>query len=126
MNIFIDSNNHLNIDITFSVNNTILLNYFSDLMYSLFNKLFKDFFDIRTGITYPFETGGYSGCLILGESHINWHTFPENGLLKMQIYSCKDIENKVSEVLKELYTVLNPISIEYSFSNNDLKTYSYK
>ena len=115
MNNFNDSNNHLHITVT--LDNPILLkNNFSNLMKVGFEKFFSEFFDVRTSLDYPFETGGYSGVLILGESHVNWHSFPEDHLMKIDIYSCKDIENKISVLFDGLSSLLGTNDIVYKFT----------
>ena len=115
MNIFNDSNSHLHITVT--LDNPILLkNNFSNLMKVGFEKFFSEFFDVRTSLDYPFETGGYSGVLILGESHVNWHSFPEDHLMKIDIYSCKDIENKISVLFDGLSSLLGTNDIVYKFT----------
>lgn len=115
MNNFNDSNSHLHITVT--LDNPILLkNNFSNLMKVGFEKFFSEFFDVRTSLDYPFETGGYSGVLILGESHVNWHSFPEDRLMKIDIYSCKDIENKISVLFDGLSSLLGTNDIVYKFT----------
>lgn len=113
-----DANNFLNISLYFtgSKSSIILDKLFSYKFCCKMEDYFKQFFDVKTYIHYPFKTGGFSGCLILGESHVNWHSFPESNLLKIQIYSCKDIENKIKEILDGLYVLLEPLSIVYDFS----------
>lgn len=124
---FIDANNHLNIDLFFEQLQVVTLkNFFSDLTLQSFDKFFREFFDVRDGMEYKFETGGYSGCLILGESHINWHSFPEDNLLKIDIYSCKDIENKVDNVLEGLYNLMNASYINYSFTKGSKNNVRYQ
>lgn len=63
----------------------------------------KDYFTIKTEVLYPFEYGGHSGCFILGESHCNWHTYPEDNFLSIDIYSCKGISMQITEDLKTKY-----------------------
>lgn len=36
------------------------------------------------------DPGGWSGFVILQESHISIHTFPKRGYLSMDVYTCKD------------------------------------
>lgn len=57
---------------------------FSDLL----RELMGSFYDIKSRLVYPFPYGGHSGCFILGESHLNWHTWPEEGRLDVNINSC--------------------------------------
>lgn len=62
-------------------------------VYTFFKRLesvIQNYFTIMTSQYYEFKYGGHSGCLILGESHVNWHTFPENNFIIFDIYSCID------------------------------------
>jgi len=43
---------------------------------------------------------GLSGFIMLYESHISLHTWPEKGYLAMDVYSCKDFNDK--EIVKYL------------------------
>lgn len=122
---FIDSNNHLNIVITTHIP-MLLQRNFCDLMGQGLEKFFGDFFDVRTSLNYPFETGGYSGTIILGESHVNWHTFPEDNLMKIDIYSCKDIENKLDSLLEGLGEMLGAVKLDYNFSKGSKNYVCYK
>ena len=115
MSVFKDSNSHIQIAVTLP-NAVILNNNFSNLMKMGFENFFSQFFDVRTSLDYPFETGGYSGVLILGESHVNWHSFPEDRLMKIDIYSCKDIENKISVLFDGLSSLLGTNDIVYKFT----------
>lgn len=65
--------------------------------------IIKDYFTIKTEVLYPFEYGGHSGCFILGESHCNWHTYPEENFLTVDIYSCKGISMQITQDLKTKY-----------------------
>ena len=42
------------------------------------------------------EDWGVSGFVLIAESHISVHTFPERGLLNIDIYSCKDFDTPQS------------------------------
>ena len=37
---------------------------------------------------------GYSGFVILYESHISFHTWPEENFIAIDIYSCRDFDDK--------------------------------
>ena len=37
---------------------------------------------------------GYSGFVILLESHISFHTWPEENYVALDVYSCKDFDEK--------------------------------
>ncbi len=36
------------------------------------------------------DPGGWSGFVVIAESHISIHTFPERGFLTADVYSCKN------------------------------------
>lgn len=76
----------------------------TDFSEMLYNFAFK-FYDIRAKLVYPFETGGHSGCFILGESHFNWHSWPEEGRLDININSCRNVNPIpiMKRLLKELF-----------------------
>lgn len=38
------------------------------------------------------EDWGVSGFVLIAESHISIHTFPERGYLSLDIFSCKDFD----------------------------------
>lgn len=45
---------------------------------------------------------GISGFVMIYESHIALHTWPENGYVSMDVYSCKDFDDKkVVQLLKD-------------------------
>ncbi|MDD9898726.1 MAG: adenosylmethionine decarboxylase [Candidatus Melainabacteria bacterium] len=45
---------------------------------------------------------GLSGIVIIAESHLAFHTFPDKGFLTVDIFSCKDFDvaHAVSEIVK--------------------------
>jgi S-adenosylmethionine decarboxylase len=43
------------------------------------------------------DPGGYSGFLVIQESHISIHTFAKRGFATIDIYSCKPFENGVTD-----------------------------
>ncbi|MEK7657676.1 MAG: adenosylmethionine decarboxylase [Patescibacteria group bacterium] len=47
---------------------------------------------------------GISGFIMLYESHISLHTWPEEGYVAMDLYSCKDFDDKtIVKYLKEFW-----------------------
>jgi len=52
------------------------------------------------------ENWGYSGFVIIAESHISIHTFPEKNYLSLDIFSCKafDIQKAIKHVV-ELFEI---------------------
>lgn len=50
------------------------------------------------------EDWGVSGFVIIAESHISIHTFPEKGYFSMDIFSCKDFDISVAlEIIKSFF-----------------------
>ncbi|MEM3675861.1 MAG: adenosylmethionine decarboxylase [Thermoplasmataceae archaeon] len=39
---------------------------------------------------YQFQPQGASGIVLLAESHLSFHTWPEHGLVTLDIYTCGD------------------------------------
>ncbi len=39
---------------------------------------------------YQFQPKGASGVVLLAESHLSFHTWPEHGLVTLDIYTCGD------------------------------------
>jgi len=50
-----------------------------------------------------FAPHGVTGVLLLEESHLSIHTWPENGYMAMDLFSCKQIPNinEIAKVLKK-------------------------
>lgn len=46
-----------------------------------------------------FDPGGYTGVVIIAESHISIHTFPDKGFFTMDVYSCSDFASEVDEIM---------------------------
>lgn len=38
--------------------------------------------------------GGYSGAVLLSESHASIHTYPEDNIVYMDLFSCKQLDEK--------------------------------
>lgn len=72
---------------------------------------------LRSGLTivqevfHPFEKGGVTGCLVLSESHLAIHTWPELRSVTLDIYACnytKDNTEKARQVMKDFLALYKP------------------
>ena len=53
------------------------------------------------------QDGGYSGIALLCESHTSIHTYPENGILYADLFSCNNLDKIQNERFIKEYTKLN-------------------
>lgn len=52
------------------------------------------------------EEWGFSGFVLIAESHISIHTFPEKGFLSLDVFSCKDFNtNKAVSYVTNLFSI---------------------
>lgn len=56
------------------------------------------------------DPGGFSGFVIIAESHVSIHTFDKRGFVSADIYSCKDFD--IKSAIGELNKLFNPKKIE--------------
>jgi S-adenosylmethionine decarboxylase len=47
-------------------------------------------FDVRGAVDHEYEPQGFSAVLLLAESHISIHTWPEVSFAGVDLFSCKD------------------------------------
>ena len=57
------------------------------------------------------EDWGVSGVVLIAESHISVHTFPEKGFATLDIFSCQEFE--VEKAIKYFCKYFKPESFEY-------------
>lgn len=65
---------------------------------------------------YHFEPQGLTFVLLLAESHLSIHTWPENGNVAFDIYTCNyqnDNSEKTKRVYKMIEQLLLPEKVEY-------------
>lgn len=56
------------------------------------------------------DPGGFSGFIIIAESHIGMHTFTKRGFASIDVYSCKDFDTKKAETF--FVDALHPKDVE--------------
>ena len=58
---------------------------------------------IQAGENNKKDPGGYSGFVMIAESHISFHTFPKRGFVTIDVYTCQeDIDTEA--LIKKLKT----------------------
>ena len=60
---------------------------------------------------HQFDGGGFTGCVVLAESHIAIHTWPESGFVTVDVYVCNyttDNTDKATSVFRTLEAALRP------------------
>jgi len=57
-------------------------------------------------ILHCFRGGGVTGFIVLAESHISFHTYPEHGFMALDIFSCGDADPQAA--LQVFRTALAP------------------
>ncbi len=60
---------------------------------------------------YQFQPRGASGIVLLAESHLSFHTWPEHGLVTLDIYTCGD-PRTADSALEYVLNELKPTSID--------------
>ena len=60
---------------------------------------------------YQFQPRGASGIVLLAESHLSFHTWPEHGLVTLDIYTCGD-PRTADAALEYVLNELKPTSID--------------
>lgn len=61
---------------------------------------------------YQFEPVGASGVVLLAESHISFHTWPEFGLITLDLFTCGD-PHKADVAFEYIREVLRPTEIDF-------------
>jgi len=49
-----------------------------------------------------FDPGGWSGVVIIHESHISIHTFPLRGFFSLDVYSCSNFQTQVEQLMSHI------------------------
>lgn len=65
--------------------------------------------------THRFEPQGVSGIILISESHISFHTFPEKNFVAFDFYSCGDytkFEKAVEWIIDEI-TKINEVIVKF-------------
>ncbi len=65
------------------------------------------------------DPGGFTGFLVIQESHISIHTFARRGFVTIDIYSCKDF--KTDEAISYLKGIFEPKDVDITKTMRGLK-----
>lgn len=101
--ITIPKGNHLLLDIAQFKNNQFKDE--NDILELLATWAREEGASVITHYNYHFEPQGVSGFVVLGESHIAIHTWPEKEYASIDIYTCghKELNDKIAmRIIKEL------------------------
>jgi len=60
---------------------------------------------------YQFQPHGATGVVLLAESHLSIHTWPEHGLATVDVYTCGD-PSKAYKAMDYIITQLNPKRVD--------------
>ena len=86
------SGKHLICDLK-NITNTKLLNSKLELKLMCKNICIENNFTILGEVDHEFHPQGCSFVLLLSESHLSVHTFPERNYLAFDLYTCRQYEN---------------------------------
>ncbi len=64
---------------------------------------------------------GVSGFVVIAESHISIHTFPERGLINIDVFSCKEFDPE--RVIKDIQAKFKLTEVETRLLNRGLESY---
>ena len=67
--------------------------------------IIKNYLTPVNDVTFDFPYGGHSGAIILAESHLTWHSFPEDEYITFNLYSCNS-EININNLIEELRNLL--------------------
>lgn len=65
------------------------------------------------------DPGGFSGFLIIQESHISVHTFVKRGFVSIDVYSCKTFDIELAK--KHFTDIFKPKDVEEHFIDRGLR-----
>jgi S-adenosylmethionine decarboxylase len=63
---------------------------------------------------FQFSPVGVSGIVLISESHVSFHTFPEKGILTLDLYTCGDVMY-LFKTYEILIGILQPESVKTTF-----------
>ena len=99
---------HYVVDIDNIKNNQI---YETEFIKKLCDKLLENTgVNVLNEIHHEFKPQGYTALYLLSESHMSIHTWPENGKIRLDLFSC-EVNNKFDDALITLKDVFKDAQI---------------
>ena len=75
---------------------------------------------------YNFKPQGYTCVALLAESHISFHTFPENGIISFDFFTCGKISPSVAiDIVKKEFEHKRIVKKEFNRDTRSLYHYIY-
>lgn len=91
----------------------VLLHDGKGLENAIIDALKKERFTILDSVSHTFEPHGYTLMILLAESHVAVHTYPEHNSVYFSIYSCRGDEDGAG-TYEAVMAYLKPKSVDYS------------
>jgi len=99
--------------------NKSILNNHKKIKEKIISKLKKEKFGILNISEYEFSPQGFTLIILLSESHLAIHTYPEHNSLYFNMYSCRS-ENDSEKTYKFVLKLLKPKEIN-EYNNSKVK-----
>lgn len=86
-----------------------LIGYLLEDLPALMNMhIINDPIVIEAGPNNKKDPGGYTGFVLIAESHISIHTFPKRGFISIDVYSCNQFNHKgILKLFEHLFELKN-------------------
>ena len=89
-------------DVTILRDETLLTSMLRDIPHAMGMHIINEPVVVSVGPKNRKDPGGLSGFVMIAESHISFHTFPERGFVTIDVYTCQnDLD---TEKLKTQFT----------------------
>ncbi len=97
------------------IDKVFLANIDMDLLQTQISDLIKKFGFNELGDYYHSFEPGITGAVVLAESHIAFHTWPEFGYVSLNVFTCnytKDNDDNAKGLFDEIATIFQPTEID--------------
>lgn len=97
----------------------------SKLLNSLLDCCHANKLSVINNTFHNFTPQGYTALILLGESHMSLHSFPESNLVMVDLFSC-NIVNDTEAILKDLSKRLSGTLEDLQTFDRNLDNYSWR